>query len=185
MIKMAIYSYTNFISQLYGLTQFPYEVSQFKIACQGYGWQVVQPEWQEPDDEPVMEVQTPFWTAPLVAIFGEEQMAGLFLYALIGEYDEEDNYRRKGFEWFNARFADARTEIEGILGDPADSGQYRATFEPNNFSYAVWAGKFSDLILVQHDEGVANFGHDATIDIRIIAHSGSSLVFPLESNLIF
>ena len=182
---MAVYSYPDFILQLYGLTQIPYEVSLFKTACQSYGWQVAIPEWVEPDDESIIEVHSPLWPVPLVALFSEEQMAGLFLFALIGEFDQEDDYSGRGPEWFNARFADAHTEIKAVLGEPSDLGQYSGTFDHSIFSYAVWAGGFSDLVLVQHEEGDGNFGHDATIDIRIIPHDGSSLVFPLQTNLIF
>jgi hypothetical protein len=40
-------------------------------------------------------------------------------------------------------------------------------------------------VLVQHQEGDANVGHNATLDIRIIPHSGLPLTFPLETDLIF
>jgi hypothetical protein len=182
---MAVYSYPDFIPQLYGLTQVAYEVALLKTACQSYGWQVAIPEWVEPDDESVIEVHSPFWPAPLVALFGEQQMAGLFLFALIDEFDQEDDYSGRGQEWFNARFDDAYTEIKTVLGEPNDLGHYSGTFDHSIFSYAVWTGRFSDLVLVQHEEGDGNFGHDATIDIRIIPHDRPPLIFPLQTNLIF
>lgn len=60
-----------------------------------------------------------------------------------------------------------------------------ATFSQDVFNYALWTGTYAYLVLLQHEEGDANFGHNATLDLRIIPRDKTRLSFPLRTDLIF
>jgi len=182
---MQLYSYKNFVPQLFHLTNIPYQQDAFTSACQSFGWEVTSDEYAFPNHETVLNVQNQAWPLPLTALFGNDQMTGLFLFALVSQGEDTDSYHNDDRVWFDNMFIHAKQAVTDIVGEPSNVGTYAATFSQDVFNYAVWGGTYAYLVLLQHEEGDANFGHNATLDVRIIPRGNTTLDFPLRTDLIF
>src|SRR5688572_17422432 len=105
----------------------------------------------------------------MIIVFSDYLMAGLPLYYFTDYRTPEDTpYYRYTREEFDAVYNELRLETEQALGKPLISGECTSKYQPGSFGYALWPGTYSFLALLQHVEGDANYGHEATIDFRIL-----------------
>jgi hypothetical protein len=132
---MQIYSYKDFVPQLFHLTNVPYQEDAFTSACQSFEWEVTSNEYAFPNHETVLNVQNRAWLLPLTALFGNDEMAGLFLFALVSQDDETDLYHNYERAWFDDMYTQAKQAVTDIVGEPSNVGTYAATFTCRSLIY--------------------------------------------------
>lgn len=101
------------------------------------------------------------------------------------ESAEEPRYQVSQDRDYHACFDDLQRLLVACWGNPAGQGEYSAPYTGSSHRYVLWRGEVSWIALVEHDEGDANFGHDATVDIRVLPTSKGTPSFPLATNVIF
>jgi hypothetical protein len=168
------------------LADISFEPVTFESAAHSLGWDVHSNEYAL-DQEVVLEVRIPNVLPVLLAVFSDNSIAGLPLYVLTDDTSIESPYYRHTTEDFNETFRQLLDETESVLGKPAITGDYLSKYVSGIFGYALWPGRHCFFVLVQHDEGDANFGHGPTMDYRLLPKNADGKLpkFPLETNLIF
>jgi hypothetical protein len=86
---------------------------------------------------------------------------------------------------YHASFNDLERLLVASWGDRVHRGQYSGPYTGIIHDYALWRGEVSWIALVEHHEGDANFGHNATVDIRVLPLAEGTPSIPLTTNVIF
>ena len=170
------------------LADVPINPVEFSLAAQRLGWLVKENEYA-PENEVCLEVKTPFSSHPLIAVFSEHSIAGLPLFILVEDEDEDDDDALyvTTREEFDDAFHKVKAEIEKASTGAKISGTYESGLTSGMFHYAVWPRSAWHVVLLQHFEGDANYGHGPTLDLRLLPRSSDANgpLFPLDTNLIF
>jgi len=168
------------------LADLPVDPREFSLAARQLGWSVEQNEYA-PENEVCLEVKTPFTSHALIAVFSEQSCAGLPLRILLEDEDDDDALYVTTREELDDAFHKIKAEIEKASGGAKMSGTYESNLASGLFHYAVWPHDAWHVVLVQHFEGDANYGHGPTLDLRLLARTSdeNGPLFPLDTNLIF
>ncbi len=166
------------MTRLAELTAKPFAPEVVQAHCGALGWEVFREDfWPEGS----FEVRIPGTRFRFIACFDDsETSVCLSVCALLFEgepYLEDEGEPRQWVETaedFDATFKDVLSQAAASLGPPAKRGTYTDDVlfagddEPMTLHFAAWPGEHAILLMLQHGEGDANFGHAATIDIRLL-----------------
>lgn len=172
------------ISGVAKLCDTPFTLEAVSAACEDNGWEILPLEdWEECErGDAFLRVKTPHSGWPLIAIWGDETIAGIPL-AVIYEDDVTSGITEVTISEYNMIFENAKQAILTELESVSREGTYESDWHPFPLHFALFERKHSTLAVLQHDEGDGHLGNVASVDIRILPTSGIDL--PLNTNLIF
>jgi hypothetical protein len=147
------------------------------------GWTVIRESWYP---ETCVEIRFDDVGRRLVAMYDESETSlGTGLYALVGSPDTDDIAIASRTAFDEAFDATLATMMFLLRNTPA-KGTYHSQSDNQTYNYAYWGFPQAFVILVQHFEGDANYGHEASLDLRMVPRLGTDqLVFPLRTNILF
>lgn len=119
----------------------------------------------------------------LLLLVGEERTAGFALGALTEDPDEP-GFHFSTWREYHECFDSSLAILSRSLGAPAEQGSAVSPDSEEAHRHALWKGSHSWIILVEHHEGDGHFGHDATVDVRIVPGSERPTL-PLRTNVLF
>ena len=165
----------------------PFEPDPLAAAAMELGWSFEDlSEYASTPSGRLLEGRHPSMPQPLRISFDRETVVVAPLCALTQPLDlSRPEVEVTTHAAFHEVFHRARLAFLRELGDPVQEGQYTLPPAPGTFSYCVWRGDRSALVLVEHHEGDAHVGHDASVELRLYPLGGLPLRFPLETDILF
>ncbi|MBY9006586.1 MAG: hypothetical protein KGD63_07485 [Candidatus Lokiarchaeota archaeon] len=170
------------IEKITKLCDIPYKHSSIKNQSIKNGWKIIPLEkWENDKKNSFLRIAIPDYKHELWICLGIESIAGIPLATLEDDLSEMPSNR---FHRFQALFFHYLKKCDKI-GLKGNLGRYYSNDLNSYLNYIIYQRKNSKLILIEHDEGDANYGHIASLDLRIIPGKDSKLKLPLKTNLIF